>query len=121
MKKEYTFNGIELVFPVRRAFSSCAKDIEDAVPELNKLHLSIKKDRRKGGLYQIGIVASTSFSDIATSVETRNVIKGLKTLKTRTIHKVRGDKNRITNNSKQKRNGEQLRFFLRNNPFQEAL
>lgn len=121
MQKEYTFHGIELAFPVKRAFTSCAKDIETKVPDLEKLHFSIRKNPQKGGLYAIDLRAVSKTADIVSSVKTKNVYRGLKAIKQATVNKLRTDKKKLIHKVRRKSKDEQLRFHMENYDLRKAL
>ena len=121
MQKEYSFHGIELTFPVKRAFSNCAQDIEKKVPGLEKLHFSIRKDPKKGGRYAIDLRAVSKSTDIVSSVETKNVYRGLKAIKHATVNKLREDRKRMIHKARRKSKNEQLKFHLDNYELKKAL
>ena len=124
MQKEFSYNKVK--FPdssqkVEKAFKSCAEDLEKKLPDLKKVHFSVKKDEGPGKAYAIDLRAVSKSADILFSVETKNLFRGLKIVKNATLQKLREDKKKQKDKKRRKTKEKQLEFLMKNYDFKEAL
>lgn len=121
MHTEYSYNGLDLAFPVRRAFTNCAEEIEKKVPDLKDLHFAVRKSPDRAETYEIDLRAVSKATDVVSTLETNNIYSGLKALKHATIKRLRDDKKKTRDKSRRKNKHHQLNHINEEFNFKEAL
>jgi len=100
----YSYNSLTFKFPVYKAFSSCSKEIEEKVPSVESIHFNVKKSERADANYRVELRAFSDKDAVYSSVDTKNIIKGLAILKRNVIQRFRQSGKKF--NSKVRRMGK---------------
>jgi hypothetical protein len=105
MKKEYTYSGINFLFPVGKVgalMKQYAQEIEQTAPELEKIHFAVRKDEYNPRAYNVDLKVTSADGELLSTIETQNVPMGLEFLKRSTLERVLEEKKLNQINPKRK-------------------